>query len=726
MTAFGTSGFASSLAVWGDLLWVGAYGDDENGMDSGAVYLYDWDGVRWTFRQKLVPKDSTAGQLFGSGMVAFDGGLFVTAPGDDEHGDGAGAVYYFEWDGSQWSQRQKLSAGDAAAGGRFGSSVAASESAVIIGATGARGAGDAQTGTAYAFRRVDDHWGDEQKLIASDGAGGGRFGAAVAIHGSAAILGAPGDGDYGDASGSAYLFRWDARRWWQRQKLSATDGDVDDQFGFTVGMSQHAALVGAIEADGRYEDDAGAVYVYGIPPYDCDGNGRPDECDIADGSLGDCDGNVIPDRCEPDCNGTGVADICEILDGTSDDCNGNRVADECELDCNHNHVPDDCDLANGSSRDCDGSGIPDDCERGCNHNHQPDVCDLADGTSQDCNESSVPDECEGGCNWNRQPDSCDIADGTSHDCNANAIPDECDYDCNVNGWADECDIAEGRSRDCYGAVGNCRDAHATPGCNDPAIETCVCDADPSCCTTLWNQDCVSLVSELSCVGCPEGHAPNGRPDECECFTPPYVVPGFANGLTQFGSSPCSGYIDPRGKSSNGVDLNMGITSVTLRFSEPVYSPGGRPVVVQDFSVTQTGGDPPPDVMAVEALSLTQYRLRLNRPIAPKEWTTVIAHVENACGIPIFGSGDGDRLDIGFLPGDVNQSGSVDMQDVNAFRQLAGLPTASLCGGRQHYMDTNRDGVVRVPQDLIRLRQLLAGTPPATRAWQGQSMNHSRP
>jgi len=52
---------------------------------------------------------------------------------------------------------------------------------------------------------------------------------------------------------------------------------------------------------------------------------------------------------ENDCNGNGVPDACDIADGTSEDCN-------------HNQIPDECDIASGSSVDNNGNGVPDECE----------------------------------------------------------------------------------------------------------------------------------------------------------------------------------------------------------------------------------------------------------------------------------------------------------------------------------------------------------------------------
>jgi hypothetical protein len=91
----------------------------------------------------------------------------------------------------------------------------------------------------------------------------------------------------------------------------------------------------------------------GLP--DCNGNGIPDACDIADGTSGDCDQNGVPDE-------------CQLAAGTSQDCNGNGIPDECDIasgfsaDCQHNGIPDECELAAGTSPDCNGNGIPDECD----------------------------------------------------------------------------------------------------------------------------------------------------------------------------------------------------------------------------------------------------------------------------------------------------------------------------------------------------------------------------
>ncbi len=195
---------------------------------------------------------------------------------------------------------------------------------------------------------------------------------------------------------------------------------------------------------------------------DCNGNGVPDECDVDEGYSDDCNWDWVPDECQlagNDCNQNGYLDECDIAESYSEDCNYDDIPDECQLagdDCNGNDVPDECDV-DWSSEDCNGDGIPDECQlagHDCNQNQYLDECDIAEGWSEDLNGDGIPDECVPfDCNGNGVPDDEDIADGTSEDCNGNLVPDECDLaqgvsqDCNGNEVPDECDV-EWLSDDC--------------------------------------------------------------------------------------------------------------------------------------------------------------------------------------------------------------------------------------------------------------------------------------
>jgi hypothetical protein len=158
----------------------------------------------------------------------------------------------------------------------------------------------------------------------------------------------------------------------------------------------------------------------------------------------DCDGNGVCDALEtvPDCNANGSPDACDIADGTS-------------LDCNENGVPDSCDIALGTSTDVDANGIPDDCKPDCDGDGLPDAWELAQGLDVDCNGNATLDRCEIAqapgldCDGDQQLDACEIAATPSIDCDGDGSIDACEIaanpglDKNANGRLDWCELRRG-------------------------------------------------------------------------------------------------------------------------------------------------------------------------------------------------------------------------------------------------------------------------------------------
>jgi hypothetical protein len=105
---------------------------------------------------------------------------------------------------------------------------------------------------------------ERKKLIASDGAAYDNFGRSVSINGDTAIVGAHGNDDNGDDSGSAYIFSRDqggADNWGEVKKLIASDGAAGDEFGYSVSISGDTAIVGALYNNNN-GSSSGSAYVY--------------------------------------------------------------------------------------------------------------------------------------------------------------------------------------------------------------------------------------------------------------------------------------------------------------------------------------------------------------------------------------------------------------------------------------------------------------------------------
>jgi sugar lactone lactonase YvrE len=149
---------------------------------------------------------------------------------------------------------------------------------------------------------------------------------------------------------------------------------------------------------------------HGVPPasclwYDCNGNGVPDDEDIAGGYSQDIDGNGIPDECE-DCTGNGILNSQEIAMGAPD-INHNGIPDYCETDCNSSGVPDAYEIDVGWVSDLNGNHVPDECDPDCTGSGLPDFYEILIGNEQDIDRNAVPDACQD-CTGNGQPDWFDV------------------------------------------------------------------------------------------------------------------------------------------------------------------------------------------------------------------------------------------------------------------------------------------------------------------------------
>ena len=238
--------FGFSVAISGDTALIGAIGDDSLGFPSGSAYVFVRNGGVWSQQQKLTANDASSGDVFGF-SVAISGDTAVV--GDYRHSDAglaSGAAYVFARNGGGWSQQQKLTASDAAAGDVFGGSVAIEGDTVVV---GSRFDGDAgyRSGSAYVFVRNGSIWSQQQKLVASDASEQDEFGYSVAISGDTAVIGAPSDSTPGffDLVGSAYVFVRNGGLWSQQAKLIANERPAARQLGWSVAVNGDLVVAGA-------------------------------------------------------------------------------------------------------------------------------------------------------------------------------------------------------------------------------------------------------------------------------------------------------------------------------------------------------------------------------------------------------------------------------------------------------------------------------------------------
>jgi FG-GAP repeat/IPTL-CTERM motif len=463
--------FGSAVYVSGTTAIVGARSVDCDPYDDcGAAYVFTYDGVLWVQIQKLTASDASAFASFGvsvalSGDIALIGAYRETC----SQGLTCGASYVFRYDGNTWVEEQKLIASDRAGGHLFGGAVAVSGSVAVVGARRRNCEAGSWCGATYIFRYHETSWIEEQILVASDPSPGDSFGESVAIQGDTALVGAAFVRCSGNLDcGAAYAFSFNGVSWIQQQELATSLPDADRHLGSSLALSGDTAVIGARRADCLEGESCGSAHVFHF-----DGTSWVEHNVLAASvespsahfgrSVSISQGVAVVGASNADCLPAYDCDTAHIFDIKGLDCNCNAIADRCEL-------------SEGAVSDCNENSVPDDCEADCNTNGLADDCDIRDYASPDCNSNGTPDECELDCNNNGIPDSCDLQDATSSDCNVNGQPDECEPDCNSNGIPDECDITSGTTEDCNfnGVPDSCdlRDGTSVDIDGDGLIDDC--------------------------------------------------------------------------------------------------------------------------------------------------------------------------------------------------------------------------------------------------------------
>jgi hypothetical protein len=159
----------------------------------------------FTKDQSLRARDAAAGDRFGSSVALHGDLVLLGAPEDDDLFVGDGSAYLLQFDGQHWHEVQKLTASTAQHGAKFGSAVALSSDLAVVGSL--------YKASAYVFRHVGSQWIQHQRLTLPNGRGLDFFGSCVSLEGSRLLVGASSDHARGQNQGSATLFRRQGTNW---------------------------------------------------------------------------------------------------------------------------------------------------------------------------------------------------------------------------------------------------------------------------------------------------------------------------------------------------------------------------------------------------------------------------------------------------------------------------------------------------------------------------------
>ncbi|HET7845283.1 MAG TPA: FG-GAP repeat protein, partial [Xanthomonadales bacterium] len=209
---------------------------------AGTCYVYERVASGWSLRQQMAPLDPRYFAYFGSSVALSGDVAVVGAPG-------RGSAYVFQRSASGfWAQRARF---DGAASANFGQVVAVRGDTVAVGAPIT--AFPPGLGAVHVFERAGESWAEREMFLGSDVE---RLGSSIAIGDNLILAGAPG----GEGPGAALVFARNAGTWSLQQVLAPTDQQARMEFGAAVALDGDRALVGAPRASAGPEGATGVVY----------------------------------------------------------------------------------------------------------------------------------------------------------------------------------------------------------------------------------------------------------------------------------------------------------------------------------------------------------------------------------------------------------------------------------------------------------------------------------
>ncbi|MEM1183786.1 MAG: GC-type dockerin domain-anchored protein [Planctomycetota bacterium] len=386
--------FGISVDVSEQFVIVGARLDDRAGLiDTGTAYVFDPTTGAQLLR--LIPfRANNASEDFFGRTVAIDGTTaIVGAPGDELSSIAdAGAAHVFDLTNGDHVFR--LQASDLQAGAGFGWSSDIDEGIALIGAPdhdlpGAIGAGAVYTFDVLAPTVSGIVKEELRKFVSPAPLAGEQFGFSVAIDGHFAVIGAPQlDAPAGsNAGGVAYVF--DVTTGHLMSTLASPDTTPGDWFGYSVGIDGTRVVVGALRKD-QSSSNEGAAYLF-----DALTGEQTTELIASDGGSEEFLGygasvqdDTVLVGARWDSLGTGLADAGSAYVFVLADCDDNGQSDIVqidelpELDCNQDGLLDSCQIADAPL--LDGRSTLD-----FNNNGTLDACEL--DALNDCDGDGVID-----------------------------------------------------------------------------------------------------------------------------------------------------------------------------------------------------------------------------------------------------------------------------------------------------------------------------------------------
>ena len=240
-------GYGQSVAVGEKEIFVG---ESLNESSPGYVFIYRQDDNNiWSEAQRLEASNSAVGDHFGRAL-AFTGEHLLIGATTLE------TIYVFSKDeNGSWTERQAIKVSDSQEGNFVGRVSASDQNHVLMSSL----ANSEARGAVYVFERDEETnlWRESAKLMGSDTEPNDFFGFSLAIENGVALIGAP---RQNNITGSVYTYTLDhtTGNWTEGTKLNGETTAPNSAFGAAVALDGRQAIIGAA----THDQGMGIAYIY--------------------------------------------------------------------------------------------------------------------------------------------------------------------------------------------------------------------------------------------------------------------------------------------------------------------------------------------------------------------------------------------------------------------------------------------------------------------------------
>ena len=278
--------FARSVALAGDTLVVGVPEADFGTLNLGMGYVFARSGNTWSHQTTLMPS-GTDNSNFGDAVAIWGDTIVMGGP----RSDGTGKICTFKRSGTAWPI--EVCKYGTTAGERYGEAVAIHKDLMVVGAPDRTVATRARQGAVEVYKRSGGTWNYAQTITLVDGAVDDQFGETIALSGNVALIGAP-SGVGG--TGKVHIFDIDDATGLLKRtgaQIPSPSPQVGARFGASISLAADRVAIGAPYEDVDARVDQGAMYVYQRVAQDNTSYSSGTRLVAADGSAGDLFGFAV-------------------------------------------------------------------------------------------------------------------------------------------------------------------------------------------------------------------------------------------------------------------------------------------------------------------------------------------------------------------------------------------------------------------------------------------------